>query len=218
MKYQRLSNFCICCCLFFSSFSNVQLQEKKAIKSQPEQAQKLISFEDEDTGLWGFKDENEKIIIKPQFYFAYDFTGNIAAVALHDGWYYIDKSGNILKIRSFIYDNGPDYFKEDLARFTLEGKIGFLNEKGEVVIEPLKFNFVSPFFDSLAVVCFGCKEVREDEHALLKGGKWGYIDRTGKIVIPLKFEAAEPFQNGKARVMLNGKWTFINKEGKIINN
>jgi len=37
------------------------LQEKKAIKSQPVQTYKLTRFEDEDTGLWDFKDENEKM-------------------------------------------------------------------------------------------------------------------------------------------------------------
>jgi len=193
--------------------------QSKSVDSTVARAARMLSFEDEQTGLWGFKDQAGKIIIPPQFIFAFDFTGEIAAVGRDDGLYYIDESGKVLSMRPYIFDNGPDEFHEGLARYRLGSKIGFLNEAGEVVIEPMPFDFVSSFSDSLAAVCAGGKKVKQeeaDEHPVWEGGKWGYVDRKGEIVIPMKFEAAKPFAHGEARVKSNGKWVVINKRGEVI--
>jgi hypothetical protein len=50
---------------------------------------------------------------------------------------------------------------------------------------------------------------------VLRGGKWGYIDLSGKIVIAPQFELAECFYEGRAAVRLNGKWGFIDPTGKL---
>lgn len=47
-------------------------------------------------------------------------------------------------------------------------------------------------------------------------GKWGFIDRTGKEFTLLKYDNAEPFSEGMARVNLGGKWGFIDRTGKEI--
>ena len=48
-----------------------------------------------------------------------------------------------------------------------------------------------------------------------KNGKYGYIDKSGNVVIPLEFEDAEGFYEGLAAVRIKGKWGFINKNGKV---
>src|SRR5438046_8703915 len=51
-----------------------------------------------------------------------------------------------------------------------------------------------------------------------QGGKWGYMDRTGKIVIRLQFDAASYFSEGLAGVMVDKKEMGIltfGKEGYI---
>jgi hypothetical protein len=35
-------------------------------------------------------------------------------------------------------------------------------------------------------------------HAERESGPWGYIDKTGRIVLPLQFESAEPFSYRRA--------------------
>ena len=45
-------------------------------------------------------------------------------------------------------------------------------------------------------------------------GKYGFIDKTGREVIPCKYEAAGEFSEGLAAVKLNGKYGFIDKKGK----
>ncbi len=49
-----------------------------------------------------------------------------------------------------------------------------------------------------------------------KDGKWGFIDATGKIVIPLKFEQARYFSEGLACVKVGDKYGFINEHGDMV--
>jgi WG containing repeat len=49
-----------------------------------------------------------------------------------------------------------------------------------------------------------------------KNGKLGFIDRTGKIVIPAKFDSAHKFSEGLAAVNIGAKWGFIDPSGKIV--
>ena len=43
--------------------------------------------------------------------------------------------------------------------------------------------------------------------------KYGFIDKSGTLVIPCKYEDAESFSEGLAEVKLNGKYGFIDKTG-----
>src|ERR1700704_3111972 len=49
-----------------------------------------------------------------------------------------------------------------------------------------------------------------------KDGKFGFIDRTGKIVIPLQFDSANDFHEGLALVTSNHKTMFIDMTGKTV--
>jgi len=90
-------------------------------------------------------------------------------------------------------DNGCDYFSEGVARGTANGKKVYLNKKLEIVIET-PYETIFPFRNGYAAVCNGSYEVQEGEHISIKGGECGYIDHTGKIVVPLKytFESLPP--------------------------
>jgi len=166
-------------------------------------------------GKWGYKKASGEVVIQPRFEVAYDFSAEgIAAVVDDEGWAYINADGFTV-IRPFVFDNGPDYFEEGLARFRSESKFGFFDRKGRVIIEP-RFDFALPFHDGLAAVCSGCKEELEGEHRSVKGGVWGYIDRRGAVVFPPRCEEAGNFANGRARVKCNGEESFIDVKGKVI--
>jgi hypothetical protein len=49
-----------------------------------------------------------------------------------------------------------------------------------------------------------------------QNGKMGYIDRSGKMVIPPQFQDAGLFQEGRARVQIDFKWGFIDETGKVV--
>ena len=42
--------------------------------------------------------------------------------------------------------------------------------------------------------------------AIERNGKWGYIDKEGKDVIPCRYEGAHNFSEGLAAIERNGKW------------
>ncbi len=46
--------------------------------------------------------------------------------------------------------------------------------------------------------------------------KYGFIDKAGNEVIPIKYDYARSFEDGISRVELNSKWGFIDKTGREI--
>ena len=51
---------------------------------------------------------------------------------------------------------------------------------------------------------------------ILKDGKWGFADTSGKVVIPLQFESPSQFHHGYAPVIKNGKAGVIDTIGKAV--
>jgi hypothetical protein len=50
----------------------------------------------------------------------------------------------------------------------------------------------------------------------LEKGKWGYMDRFGKVVIPARFDIAGDFHTGIAQVAIKGKLGFIDHTGATV--
>lgn len=78
----------------------------------------------------------------------------------------------------------------------------FIDNAGTVVINKLYDSVGERFVNGLAP-------------AMLKD-KWGYIDVTGKMVIPNKFSQAMAFHDGKALIQKEKKWLIIDTKGKAI--
>jgi WG containing repeat len=50
----------------------------------------------------------------------------------------------------------------------------------------------------------------------IAGGKIGYIDKSGKVVIPPEFDGGSRFSEGLAAVWIGNKAGYIDKTGKFI--
>jgi len=72
-------------------------------------------------------------------------------------------------------------------------------------------------------LCFCVGAAGQQKHAgdplpVYRDGKWGYSDRSGRMVIEPQFEMAFPFVNGMAEVFRKGhnELLYIDREGKAI--
>ncbi|MEZ6136650.1 MAG: WG repeat-containing protein [Pirellulaceae bacterium] len=91
-----------------------------------------------------------------------------------------------------------------LFEISVNGKHGFIDKDGKIVIEP-KYEKVFPFSDGLAAV-------QVDE-------RWGFIDAMGKLVIEPQFIQVRMFASGRAGVRLKSfsdRWGFIDSSGMLV--
>jgi hypothetical protein len=101
--------------------------------------------------------------------------------------YYVSAAGVLRE--TLVFDNGPDYFEDGLARTVEHGKVGFMDRALQVRIPPA-WDFAFPFQDGFAVVCDGCRFEADGEYSRMVGGQWGYIDQAGRLKVPLTFTDA----------------------------
>lgn len=57
---------------------------------------------------------------------------------------------------------------------------------------------------------------REGLRAILKDGKYGFIDDEGRLRIANRYEDVKPFSEGMAAIRIMGKWGFIDKDEKLV--
>ncbi|WP_109829354.1 WG repeat-containing protein [Reichenbachiella versicolor] len=92
----------------------------------------------------------------------------------------INRDGKIL-FDLVLYDMGPDYFNEGLTRVKRNGKMGFVNKKGEIII-PCQYDFAGYFENGSAEVTFEAREYYDlDDHLNVESDSWFCIDRKGNI-------------------------------------
>lgn len=81
----------------------------------------------------------------------------------------------------FVFDNQPDPIQEGLFRILKNGKIGFADSTGKIVITP-QYDCAFPFENGVARVSLKCEALKEKEHSIWKSNDWIYIDKNGQII------------------------------------
>jgi len=99
------------------------------------------------------------------------------------------------------FRKSADSLAGGLAAFEENGKWGFKNEKGKVVL-PAQFDDVTGFWQGLC--------------AARKGYKWGFISPRGIWLIEPQFEIVLDFKEGLAAVRKDDKWGYIDRFGNWI--
>jgi hypothetical protein len=101
---------------------------------------------------------------------------------------------------------------ENLSPFEENGKWGYKDEGGHVVIKP-EYDDARQFAFGLAPVNKGAKW--EIPH-YKKGGKWGYINTKGDVIIPFTLEHAHEFSDGLAQVWDKKGTRYLDVKGKTV--
>lgn len=150
-------------------------------------------------GRWGFIDRQGTFIVKPSFDDAEALRDGRARVKVGESWGFVDKAGALVIPARFSH---AAHFSEGLARVRVEnGRIAYVDRDGKVVIDPLE-----------GVAEAG--DFRDGRSLVRVKTRWGYIDRTGRQVLPAVHEAGTPFDAGVAAVQHGGKWLVIGVDGR----
>jgi hypothetical protein len=151
---------------------------------------------------------------------------------------FIDKVGREV-VPCGKYDDLEEYH-EGLARVSRDGKAGFVDKNGYEVI-PCEYDWAHDFQEGLALAKKDGEEcyIDKDRRVVLKlaelgvlsawdfsdglaavicepGGKRGYINKAGQLVIPCKYDEVHDFRDGLAMVKENSTWGFIDKTGQMV--
>jgi hypothetical protein len=190
--------------------------------------------------VWGYIDKQGKWVVKPQYLQAFDFDRGFGKVNvgkyLREGEYaFVNTKGafvaeNDLPKSILIHaGRGAIAANRQLTPFVKGGLVGFTDMSEKVVIPP-KFAGVGKFSDGLAAVILDdnikCLDKEDPKHLGFSSDKdrfVGYIDVTGKLVIPARFridnyslplihDEKSSFKNGLAVVRdADGKFGAIDK-------
>lgn len=100
--------------------------------------------------------------------------------------------------------NGEFKFDEDnyVAKVKKNGKWGVFSLKEKKFTVPVKYEYINDYGEGLFSFCVGGKI--SDLDTKPKGGKWGYINTSGEIIVDAIYDNVNRFKDGYAQVT-NGK-------------
>lgn len=147
------------------------------------------------------------------YLYAGAFNNGRAAVQLSENeWFIINEKGETLNSTPFVdivLDEKEIAFRNERAFVLIDNYYYMVDTEGKIIGEQ-KYTSARPFLsvqdndksDALAAVCLN--------------GKWGFVDKSGKLIIEPQFMDARSFSNSFAAVEMNGKWGFVSSDGSIV--
>lgn len=176
-------------------------------------------------GQWGYIDRSGRLVVRPQYSFADDFSEGLAGVETGGKFGFIDGTGGWVIPPRFRPRKGTERnatvatsrFREGLACVSEDELYGYVDKRGEFRIAP-QFAEAQEFSEGLAQFIISAE------------GRYmrGYMDRGGKVVIgPRGAEELgilSPFVGGVALVIFyektasgtSEKYGYIDKRGRFI--
>ena len=180
---------------------------------------------------------------EPRFDDAYECLGDekvdFYIVKSKDEYYAIYANGEQKKLPPICHGI---CFENGLGQISVDGKYGFVDLDGNIVIEPKYVNVHFPYEGLIAVTetweeGVGFLDMQGNEVIppkfrtsisfneglagvmvkTKKGYKWGFIDKKGEMVIKPKYSYVSGFHNGFAEVRIGNRAAYINKQGKETN-
>lgn len=194
-------------------------------------------------GFWlrhGFIDKAGREVIPCQWSDAEPFHEGMARVTKHEKHGYIDKTGRLVVPRQW-YEASD--FSEGLACVGYNGNsTGYIDKTGNMVIPQMWWSGTK-FQNGIAKVkydprpedaCTGGGSIWADDYYIDKAGnvmrpndfealirvyqkgKFGYMDKNKKLIVPYQWQSAEAFSEGLASVRKDGLSGYIDISGKMV--
>lgn len=148
---------------------------------------------------WGFIDSTGHQVIEAIYDDVGTFSGGLAAVNFHGLWGYIDRTGKtVIKPK---YRSGWAFHENKARVKPFDQPDQFITALGDVISSDT-WTAVDDFSEGLARV--------------QSGNTFGYIDTSGKMVLPTVYFGGGSFQKGLAVVSNEEKTGMINRKGEAI--
>ncbi len=171
----------------------------------------------EENSLYGLKDMNHNIIVKPQYRTFLNFSEGLAFVIGDSFQGYIDSNGNqVIALDTQYYGRS---FQNGSASFRLtpslkNNKWGSIDRQGKIIIEP-KYDWLSKYSN-------GRYRAHQDSSILILDSNGQFIQEFRKETPTIhqkmmrKLEVDLPYKEDEFTFFYNGKMGFINNQGEEI--
>ena len=228
--YEEASNFMdgwanVNNCIFINENGEKVLSYKSSKATQQEEKWRLVEVtapKFDDAALFsgghapvrigskcGYINTDGEMIIPLKYDAACEFSDGMAAVKSNNNWGFVDTTGNLAIPCKFRVRKMNDllispYDINRLVNREIEMVEGYDYDDDRFDDDTYDFDMVGYFHNGLALVD--------------RGHKFGYINKKGEIVIPIKYKYASYFTNGKAYVSesSSGPGKFIDIEGRTV--
>ena len=156
----------------------------------------------------GYINTKNEWVIPPTYQYAFAFRQGVARVKKGRNYMYINLKGEpvIQDFDNYVIQNFDNYVIEPSDNTYIVG----VRKECKYMVYDLNGNLLDTYDGFInnwsGNAIFGVK----------KGGKWGYIDGYGKVIIPLEYEEVRNFSEGLAAVRKDGKWGYINPKNEIV--
>jgi len=149
---------------------------------------------------YGVIDQRGQFLVPPVYESAAPFSHGLSLVLLHDKYGYVTAENKVAI--PFLYDDSSGFDEKGWALVERRGIRQFIDTAGRVVLDVGGYDAADAFFDDLAIVA--------------ADGKYGYVDRTGRMAIPLVYDGACPAAQGLLGVKRDGHWGFVDENRKTV--
>src|SRR5690606_21793504 len=130
-------------------------------------------------------------------------------------------------------------FADGFVSVGVNGKYGFINANGRE-ITPLKYDYIEPISEGTALVAIVIPTTSANREYAIRivdelyvphhtgvryrpnspvkkiNRKYGFIDKNGQEIVPLKYDEAMSFSEGMAKVRVQDKWGFVDQTGREV--
>ncbi len=192
-------------------------------------------------GKFGIVNRNGKEIIRAKYDAVWNFNDGLSKVLYNGKYGFIDTTGNI--VVNFKYEYVSN-FHDGRSVVKMNNKFGLINNLGDALL-PIEYDTLSIFWLGIAYaeisgrygfinqdgdfvnpmnyipqewhshVFYESNQQNNDIIQMKFLNYWGFVNREGKVIVPLKYNSVRPFYEGLALVNRNGYYGFVDGNGKI---
>lgn len=155
-------------------------------------------------GKWGHIRPDGTFAVPPIYHDAWGFSDGLAKVERAKKFGFVNQLGVV--VVPIKYDETYHWFDEERTAVSQNGKWGIIDTKGRLLTK-LEFESLTSPSEGLILA----SKLNSDNELV-----YGYLDRSGKVVIDFKYSYAQEFSGGTAIVRADDDPELINRYGETV--